>query len=112
MAYMMDSFETGYVAMTSNQTVIIPAGCVIQQIVIENTTGNAVTGGMRIGTTNGGADVCTAITVGANALSMVADASILKRIFSMTVDTTLYIQAIVAWNSANLNFYFVLRKVR
>lgn len=103
--------DTSLAAMTANGTVTIPAGHMIQHVVIQNTTGNAITGGIRVGTTNGGTDVVVAVAVGASALFAVLDATILKRVFSLSVDTTLYVQAVVAWNSASLNIYFVLRKV-
>lgn len=96
---------------TANTTVSIPAGNLIQDIVIQNTTANAVTGGVRIGTTDLGVDVAIAIAVGANALFAIPDATLLKRIFSLSAPTTLYIQTVTLWNSASLNIYFVLRKV-
>lgn len=98
-------------AVTSNATVSIPSGNVIQHLVIQNTTGNAVTGGIRIGTTDGGVDVVIAVAVGANALFSVLDATLLKRVFSMSGSTTLYIQTVTLWNSSSLNFYFSCRKL-
>jgi len=97
--------------VTADATVSIPAGYKIDSLVIENTTANAVTGGIKIGTTNGGTEVAAAIAVGANALLQVTDAELLKRLFSMSTATTLYLQDVTAWNSASLNFYFTLRKV-
>jgi hypothetical protein len=97
--------------VVANTTVSIPAGYFIEDVVIQNTTGNAVTGGIKIGTTNGGVDVIVALAVGANSLQTVLDATLLKRIFSMSADQTLYIQTITLWNSASLNMYFMLRKV-
>ena len=97
--------------VSANTTLSIPAGYSILQVVVENTTGNSVTGGIKIGTTNGGTDVITALAVNANALFAISDASLLKKIFSMSSAQTLYIQTVTILNSANLNFYFVLRKV-
>jgi hypothetical protein len=97
--------------ITANTTMVVPAGMSILQIAVENTTGNSVTGGMKIGTTSGGTDVAVSIAVAANDLFVISDATLLKKIFSMSADTTLYIQAVTLFNSANLNFYFVLRKV-
>lgn len=96
--------------ITSNTTVVIPAGHYILDIIVQNTTVNAVTGGLKIGTTLGGVDVVVALTTGANSIQTIQDASLLKSVFSATVDTTLYIQAVTLWNSASINFYFVLRK--
>lgn len=97
--------------VTSNTTVSIPAGNIIQHLLVQNVTANAVTGGIRIGTTDGGVDVIITVAVGANALFCVLDATLLKRAFSMSGATTLYIQTVTLWNSANLNFYFSCRKV-
>lgn len=97
--------------VVANTTVSIPSGNIIQHLVIHNATANTVTGGIRIGTTDGGVDVVVAVAVGANALFCVLDATLLKRVFSMSGATTLYIQTVTLWNSASLNFYFSLRKV-
>jgi hypothetical protein len=98
-------------SVTANTTVSIPAGNIIQHLVIQNATGNAVTGGIKIGTTDGGIDVIVAVAVGANALFCVLDATLLKRVFSLSGATTLYLQTVTLWNSANLNFYFSCRKI-
>lgn len=97
--------------ITANTTVVIPAGCAIISAIVENTTANTVTGGVKVGTTNGGTEVIVALAVGASALLAVPDATILKSVFSMSVDTTLYIQTVTLWNSASLNISFVLRKL-
>lgn len=96
---------------TANDTVVVPAGFAIQSMTIRNTTANAVTGGVRVGTTDGGVDVVVALATGANAIIGIPDATILLKYFSATVDTTLYIQAVAAWNSANLDINIVLVKV-
>lgn len=89
--------------VTANTTVTIGPGWAIDDVFVHNTTANAVTGGVRIGTTNGGADVVAALTVGASALTFVAAAALLKRWFSRTAAQTLYIQAVTGWNSASLD---------
>ena len=94
--------------VVSNTTAEVPAGYAILAMIVENTTANAVTGGVKVGTTAGGTDVVVALTVGASALTFVADAALLKRLFSMSAAQTLHIQAVIAWNSANLNISFVL----
>jgi len=97
--------------VTAQTTVVIPAAHSILQIAVHNTTGNSVTGGIKIGTTVGGADVILALAIGANALFVISDTELLKKIFSMADETTLYIDAVTLFNSANLNFHFALRKV-
>lgn len=113
----MTNYITGQTAsirqvLTANTTFTIPAGFMIDSnISFINTTGNAVTGGLILGTTDGGVDVMAALAVGANGLIFVSDALTLKRLFSTSVDTTIYVQAAVAWNSASVNMVVPLRKV-
>ena len=98
-------------AVTANATITVPSGFYLEHIAFQNITANAVTGGVKIGTTNGGTDVVAAQAVGANALDSVAGANILKRVFSTSGPTTLYIQAVTAWNGASLKLRFALVKM-
>lgn len=97
--------------VAAQTTVVIPKGHSILQIVVHNTTGNAVTGGIKIGTSIGGADVVSALAVAENSLFVISDAHMLKSIFSLTEDTPIYIDAVGLFNSASLDFIFVLRKI-
>lgn len=97
--------------LASNGTFIVPAGFAIQSITFSNSTANAVTGGIRIGTTDGGAQVVAAQSVVGNALLQVADAAMLLKIFSLSSNTTLYVQAVSSWNSASVTMYVTLQKV-
>lgn len=91
-------------AVTSaNSSISIPANAFIQQIIIENTTANAVTGGIKIGTTASATDVVAALTVAGNTLTPVLPTAMLKPIFSTSASQTLFIDAVVAWNSASVN---------
>lgn len=95
------------VATQANATVVIPAGWAIRDVFMSETAGAAVTGGIRIGTTNGGTDVALALAVGANSFGAMT-ASILKRAFSPAVDQTLFIQAVTLWNGASVDIVFTL----
>lgn len=97
--------------LAANGTLTIPAGYVLEQIVIENTTANAVTGGIRVGTTDGGAQVVVAQAVAASALLRIAQAAILLGVFSTSADQILYIQAVTSWNSAILNIFATIRRL-
>jgi hypothetical protein len=99
------------VNLSANGTVVIPAGYVLEQIVIENTTANAITGGLRIGTAAAGTQVVTAQAVAASALLRIAQASITLGVFSTTAAQTLFIEAVSAWNSANVNIWFTVRRL-
>lgn len=84
---------------------VLPAGAYILGIIINNKTANAITGGLKAGTTAGAVDVLTAQTVGANLLGQVLDAAILKRTFSRSGSQTLFFDAVVAWNGAIIDIY-------
>lgn len=84
-------------------SIVLPATTYLREIIVQNTTANAVTGGIKVGTTAGGTDVVAALTCGANCLTFVADAALLKRTFSSTAAQALSIDAVTGWNSASVN---------
>ena len=86
-------------AQTAAFTLTLPANCRINAIVFSNNNANAVTGGLKVGSTLGGSDVVAAQAVAGNAF---VDSTVLSRLFSATVDQTLYVDAVTAWNSANV----------
>lgn len=98
-------------AVTANTTASIPAGWAIDSVYAVNTTANAITGGLKIGTTDGGVDVVAAVALGANFVGHIPDATLLKRLFSTASAQTLYLQAVTLFNSASLNIRIVIRKV-
>lgn len=87
---------------SANFSFIVPAGHAIRDIYIKETAGFAITGGLRIGTTNGGNDVLSGFAVGANSIPIVKDAVLLKRAFSLVADQTLFVQAVTSWNGAHI----------
>jgi len=95
------------VTISADSTIVIPSNMAIAAICLRNTTGNAVTGGIKIGTTNGGTEVLSATAIGGNFIDVV-ETNLAKRWFSTTADTTLYIQAVTGWNSAVLEFTICL----
>lgn len=84
---------------------VVPANAVIRAIYVRNTTANAVTGGINVGTTAGGAQVASAIAVAGNALVVIDGASLVAtgKYLSGTLNTVLYISAVTAWNNAALD---------
>lgn len=101
-------FTTGVLTgTTAVQMPSLPAGAYIRDIFVDNSTANAVTGGIDIGTTSTGAEVVSALTCAANCLTFVADAALLKRVFSKTAQQALFVFGHTAGNSANLNITLV-----
>lgn len=96
----------------SAATFAIPRGHAIDSIYFRNRTANAVTGGIKIGTTAGGVDIVAAQAVGASAFGHVPAADLLKRFFSVTDRQVLYIDAVSAWNSASIDLYITLNKLQ
>lgn len=88
---------------TSVQIATLPIGAYIAHILIENSTANAVTGGIDIGKTSGAADIVSAKTCAANCLTHVVDSAVLLRNFSTTVAQAIWLTGHTAGNSANLN---------
>lgn len=90
-------------AKTANFTMAVPAGMVIRDIFVRETAGNAVTGGLKFGTSSGGTQVVTAFAVAGNSFAAVSASDISARLFSATSAQTLYVQAVTAWNSASVD---------
>ncbi len=89
--------------ITANTTFTVRAGDAIRAIWINNRTSNAVTGGIKIGTTSGGTQVVVAQAVAADAKIKIADSALVKSFFSEFNDKTLFVQAVTSWNSASLD---------
>lgn len=84
---------------TSATTAALPAGATILQIYAFNNSGNAVTGGLKFGSTNGAADIVVALAGLASVYSVPATLLLTK--FSGA--QTIYIDAVASWNSANVD---------
>lgn len=97
-------FTTGVMTSTTSVQVTpnLPAGAYIRDIFIDNTTANAVSGGIDIGKTSGAADIVSAKTCAANCLSFVADSALLLRVFSKTVQQAIWVTGHTDAASANL----------
>ena len=87
----------------ANSSIILPANAVIDFIVLINNNANAVTGGLKIGTTLAGSDIVAAQAVAGNSINVVSDAALLKRMFSQTATQQIFVDAVSAWNSANVD---------
>lgn len=78
---------------------------------IQELAGNAVTGGLKFGTTLGGTDVVTAQAVAGSSLAMIADSALSKKIFSRTAEQIIYVDAVTGWNSAKVDVFFDIVKL-
>ena len=96
---------------TAAGSVTLPANAVIRDILVNNTNANAVTGGLKFGSSAGATDIAAALAVGANALSFVTDALLLKRWFSTSATQSVFYDAVVAWNSANVNITIIYNQL-
>ncbi|HUO89145.1 MAG TPA: hypothetical protein VMU08_08220 [Rhizomicrobium sp.] len=95
------SVPTTATGTTSYQIGTLPPSTYIQQIIVQNTDGsNAVTGGIKMGSTSGGTDIIgTALAVGTSSLVFETDALTLKRVFSSTASQALFAEAVTSWNT-------------
>lgn len=75
--------QTAITATTtaSTSTIVLPASAVIQNIVLAETAGNAISGGVDIGDSGSATRFASAVTLGANGTVVVAD-SALTRVFA------------------------------
>ena len=87
------------VTLAANGQLVIPAGVLLRRIYFRNRTANAVTGGIRVGTSAAGTQVVTAQAVAANFIG-----SVLPTIENyQAAAQTLFIEAVTAWNSAQVD---------
>jgi hypothetical protein len=92
---------------TANGTIVLPAGVLLRRIYFRNRTANAVTGGIRIGTSAAGTQVVTAQAIAANAV-----VSINPTIENyQAAEQTLYVEAVTAWNSADVDVYVTYEEI-
>lgn len=89
--------------LTAAGSGVLPTGAKILGIFVANNTANAITGGLKFGTTSGATDIVIALAVAGNFIGKVADAALLKSFFSKSATQTVFVDAVVAWNSANVD---------
>ncbi len=97
--------------VAKNSAIVLPANAIIDYIIVKNNTANAITGGLKFGTTDGGVDIVAALAVGANALTFALDAAVLLRIFSTSATQQIFFDAVAAWNSANVDVTIVYKQL-
>ncbi len=91
---------SGVISATS---AALPANSYISQIFVKNNSANAVTGGLKFGTASGGVDIVAALPVAASVYTV--PASLLLSRFPAA--QTIFIDAVAAWNSANVDITIV-----
>lgn len=103
-------FSVSAVGLTANSTTatspILPAGAFVTGIVLQETSGHAVTGGVNLGTASAGAQVVSAFACVASCNEGVTPASILLFAFPATgapAAQQIFVSAVTAWNSASVN---------
>jgi len=90
-------------------TSIVPAGYMLKSMVFEETAGNA--GVLDLGTATTGSQVFLNQTITASDFTTV----VINKVFSLTADTTLYLNdddASSGWNSASVDIYVTLEKIK
>lgn len=88
--------------VTSAGTWTRPANARLSRIYVKNNNANAITGGLKFGTSVGGVDIVAALAVGA---SVSVDAAPLLSLMSAAA-STVFFTAVTAWNSANVDVAF------
>jgi hypothetical protein len=91
---------TSAASATTTQVGILPKGAVIMAVIMAETAGAAITGGVDIGKAASGTDFASAVALGANALITVAD-SALTRIVGTSGTTTQWPVYVTCHTSCN-----------
>ena len=91
--------QTG-IAAQSFGPLVLPPGAYIHDIVVQETSGASVTGGLKFGTTAGGTDIATGVVCASSCLTSVKDVSFSKRVLSTTAASTISVDAVSSFNSA------------
>lgn len=94
---------TALTATGTSASVTLPIGAYIHNIVLQETAGNAVTGGVDLGTAASGTQVASAVTLAGNGLVTLADTALLKRIFSTTASQGIFYTCHTNCNSSSVN---------
>lgn len=93
---------------TTANSPTLPANAIIDDIVVQETAGNALTGGLDVGVAGSSdATIVSAYAVGANGVIAVPSASILKRVFPTSGTTgpaaqQVFFNAHTSWNSGKI----------
>lgn len=93
---------------TTTNSPILPANVYIEAIIIQETTGNALTGGLDVGVAGSSdATIVSAFAIGANAVINIPSASILKHVFPTSGTTgpaaqQIFFNAHTGWNSGSI----------
>ena len=104
------TYRKEFITLSTTLTNALPPGARIDSIVIYNRTANAITGGIKIGTSSGGTQVVTAQAVAGN--DFIEVTTINLRLFSISAYQTLYIDAVTAWNSASIDLFIIYAVVK
>lgn len=92
--------------IANDSTIFIPGPFHILIFDIDETSGNAITGGLNVGSTAAGTDIISGVAVAGSAYFAVADAALLKRSFK--AGTTLFLTPGSSWNSASINLTLII----
>lgn len=103
--------QTGITASTTatTSTITLPAYGVIQQIILEETAGNAVTGGMDIGDSGSATRFASATALGANATVVVPDSGNARLFSNAGVPSAdqILVACHTSCNSASININII-----
>ena len=79
-------------------SVAVPKGARIVKVIAHQQTANAVTGGIKFGSTSGAVDIVAALAVAGTVDLIVTDLSILKNAYAAA--GSVFFDAVTGWNSA------------
>jgi len=100
---------------TATNSPVLPANAYIEAIIVQETAGNALTGGLDVGVAGSSdATIVSAAAIAANCVCAIATASILKKVFPTSGTTgpaaqQIFFNAHTGWNSGSINVTILYR---
>jgi hypothetical protein len=95
---------TSAASATTQQVGTLPKGAIIMTVLLAETAGNAITGGVDIGTTASGTNYASAVALGANAVVTVTDAALTRIVVSSgnTIAQPVFLTCHTSCNSGSI----------
>lgn len=103
------TYKSSAITEDTTLTDVVPTGYRITGIAFQEGAGNAVSGGLNIGSAAAGQQVVATETVGASAIGMCT--LVTGGPFSASAAQSLYVHAESAWNSASVTLFITMEKV-
>ncbi len=105
-------YYSGSITADASPTLDCEAGdYILKSLYVEETAGNAITGGLNVGNAASGKQLAATLTVGASTAYLYLTASLAAVKLTFTEDDQIFIHAETSWNSADIIFKLTLERI-